>query len=140
MFGGKKVKQTTVKKPVPMDKADIKAFLGPGSRFEGKLSFDEMVRLDGNFSGDINSSDTLIVGETAKIDGRIEVGALILSGCFTGHIIADTLVELRAPAKVEGTITTPQLKIEEKVIFNGEIKMATGVEPEQRTKQATPKA
>jgi len=112
-----------MKKPVAMEKADIKAFLGPGSRFEGTLSFEEMVRLDGSFSGDINSSDTLIVGETAVLEGNIKVGALILSGRFKGTIAATTRVELRAPAQVEGSIQTPLLKIEEKVIFNGEIKM-----------------
>lgn len=113
-----------MKKPVAMDKADIKAFLGPGSRFEGTLSFDEMVRLDGSFSGDISSSDTLVVGETAVIEGNIKVGALIMSGSFKGNIVASSVVELRSPAKVEGSIQTPLLKIEEKVLFNGEIKMA----------------
>ena len=112
-----------MKKPVAIDRADIKAFLGPGSKFEGKLSFDEMVRLDGVFSGEINSSDTLVVGETGQIEGDIHVGALILSGKFKGGIVATTLVELRAPAQVEGTIETPSLKIDDKVIFNGEIKM-----------------
>ena len=125
MFGGKKKEQTEMKKPVAIDKADIKAFLGPGSRFEGKLSFDEMVRLDGSFSGEIKSSDTLVVGETAVVDGDIQVGALILSGQFKGKIIASSFVELRAPAKVEGSIESPVLKIEERVIFNGEVKMTT---------------
>ena len=115
-----------MKKPIAIDKADIKAFLGPGSKFEGKLSFDEMVRLDGSFSGEIRSSDTLVVGETAEIEGSINVGALILSGRFKGEIKATTLVELRTPARVEGTIETPTLKIEEKVVFNGEIKMPSG--------------
>jgi len=118
-----------MKKPLAMEKADIKAFLGPGSRFEGTLSFDEMVRLDGSFSGDINSSDTLVVGDTAVIDGNIRVGALILSGRFKGTITATTLVELRAPAQVEGMVQTPLLKIEEKVIFNGEVKMETNATP-----------
>ncbi len=112
-----------MKKPVAIEKADIKAFLGPGSKFEGKLSFNEMVRLDGSFSGEIESSDTLVVGETAVIDGEINVGALIFSGRFTGNIKATTSVELRAPAKVEGKIETPSLKVEEKVIFNGQIIM-----------------
>ena len=115
-----------MKKPIAIDKAEIKAFLGPGSKFEGKLSFDEMVRLDGSFSGEIRSSDTLVVGETAEIEGTIIVGALILSGRFKGDIKATTLVELRTPARVEGTIETPTLKVEEKVIFNGEIKMPSG--------------
>ena len=123
MFNNKKQEQTTMKKPIAIDKADIKAFLGTGSRFEGKLSFDEMVRLDGVFNGDISSSDTLIVGESAEIEGSIKVGALILSGHFKGEIKATTSVELRAPAKVEGSIETPMIKIDEKVLFNGEIKM-----------------
>ncbi len=123
-----------MKKPVSIDKAEIKAFLGPGSRFEGKLSFDEMVRLDGIFSGEIHSSDTLIVGESAEIDGTIEVGALILSGRFKGNIKATTKVDLRAPAQVEGTIEAASLKIDEKVVFNGEIKMAgaTHVGPDKK--------
>ncbi len=129
-----------MKKPVAIDKADIKAFLGPGSRFEGKLSFDEMVRLDGSFSGEIKSSDTLVVGETAVIDGNIEVGALILSGQFKGTIVAGSMVELRAPAKVEGSISTPQLKIEEKVIFNGEIRMGSSSETVKSLKPAPAKA
>lgn len=112
-----------MKRPLDIDKADIKAFLGPGSRFEGKLSFNEMVRLDGAFSGDIESSDTLVVGETAEIDGNIKVGALILSGRFKGDIKATHVVELRAPANVEGQIETPSLKVEDKVVFNGQIVM-----------------
>ena len=124
-----------MKKPVAIDKADIKAFLGPGSRFEGKLSFDEMVRLDGIFSGEINSSDTLVVGETGQIEGNIHVGAIILSGKLKGNIVATTRVELRASAQVEGTIETPSLKIDDKVVFNGEIKMPGNAVGESRQKK-----
>lgn len=134
MFGGKKDEKTQIKKPVDIDKADIKAFLGEGSHFEGKLNFDELVRLDGSFTGEICSSDILIVGETASIEGQISVGALILSGRFVGGIKATTRVELRAPAQVDGTIETPSLKIDEKVIFNGEIKMSSGTPPQTTQK------
>ncbi len=123
MFGGNKEEKKEIKKPIAIEKADIKAFLGQGSHFEGKLNFDELVRLDGHFAGEICSSDTLVVGETAKIEGQISVGVLILSGRFVGDIKATSMVELKAPAQVDGTIETPCLKIEEKVIFNGEIKM-----------------
>ncbi len=113
------------KKIVSIEKADIKAFLGPGSQFEGKLSFDEMVRLDGRFIGEIRSSDTLVVGDTAEIEGDIHVGCLVLSGSFKGNIVASQRVELLEPARVEGVIETPLLKIEEKVIFDGEIRMTS---------------
>ncbi len=111
-----------------MEKADIKAFLGPGSQFEGKLSFDEMVRLDGQFIGEIRSSDTLVIGDTAEVEGDIHVGTLILSGSFKGNIVASQRVELLNPARVEGVIETRVLKIEEQVIFNGEIRMANSEE------------
>ena len=129
-----------MKKPVAIEKAEIKAFLGPGSRFEGKLSFDEMVRLDGCFSGEIHSTDTLIVGETAEIEGEIEVGALILSGRFKGNIVATSMVELRAPARVDGSIVTPSIKIEESVVFNGDVKMSSATTRSDANTKAVNKA
>lgn len=115
-----------MRKETPLEKSEIKAFLGPGSKFEGKLFFDEIVRLDGTFKGEINSRDTLIIGETADIDGEVEVGTFILSGKFKGNIKALTRVELRRPAQIDGTIETPILVIEEGVTLNGSINMSTG--------------
>jgi len=112
-----------MRKETPLEKSEIKAFLGPGSKFEGKLFFDEIVRLDGSFKGEIVSKDTLIVGETADIDGEVEVGTFILSGQFKGNIKAMTRVELRRPARFEGTIEAPVLVVEEGVVINGNLSM-----------------
>jgi cytoskeletal protein CcmA (bactofilin family) len=101
----------------------IKAFLGAGSQFEGTLVFEDIVRMDGTFSGKITSKDTLIVGETAHIEADISVGTLVLSGRFKGQISADVRVELRAPAQVEGSINTPSLVVEEGVLMNSTIVM-----------------
>lgn len=115
-----------MRKETPLEKSEIKAFLGPGSKFEGKLFFDEIVRLDGTFKGEINSRDTLIIGETADIDGDVEVGTFILSGRFKGNVKASTRVELRRPAQIEGTLESPILVIEEGVVLNGNINMSSG--------------
>ena len=100
-----------MRKETPIEKSDIKAFLGPGSQFEGKLVFNEIVRLDGAFRGEVTSHDTLIVGESADIQADIQVGTLILSGNFKGNVKAKTRVELRSPAKVDGTIETPSISV-----------------------------
>lgn len=112
-----------MKKENPVARGDIKAFLGPGSQFEGKLLFDEIVRLDGTFRGEVTSRDTLIVGEAADIEAQVSVGTLILSGHFKGSIKATTKVELRAPAQVEGDIETPVLVVEEGVVLNSTLTM-----------------
>jgi cytoskeletal protein CcmA (bactofilin family) len=122
----RKDKETMSRRESPLEKSDIKAFLGPGSQFEGRMVFNEIVRLDGAFRGEISSNDTLIVGDTAEIQAEVTVGTLILSGRFKGNIKAVTRVELRAPAQVEGTIEAPALSVEDGVLFNGSITMKRG--------------
>lgn len=128
------------KKEKPLEKSDIKAFLGPGSRFEGKLVFDEIVRMDGTFHGEVSSKDTLIVGETADLQAEVNVGTFILSGKFKGNIKAAKRVELRAPARVEGNIETPVLMVEEGVIFNGSLAMQGAGQPAAGEKKIPPLA
>ncbi len=121
-----KKEKEPMRKETPIEKSDIKAFLGPGSQFEGKLVFNEIVRLDGAFRGEVTSHDTLIVGESADIQADIQVGTLIMSGNFKGNIKAKTRVELRSPAKVDGTIETPAISVEDGVLLNGTITMNLG--------------
>lgn len=109
-----------------LEKGEIKAFLGPGSHFEGKMAFDEIVRLDGAFRGEITSRDTLIVGETADIQAQVLVGTLIVSGKIRGNIKAVSRVEMRAPAQIDGDVETPSLIVEEGVIWNGQLTMKQG--------------
>lgn len=139
MFG-RKESENMKKKDAPIEKSDIKAFLGPGSQFEGKLVFDEIVRLDGSFRGEITSRDTLIVGETAEIQADMSVGTLILSGTFKGNVKASRKVELRAPARVEGSIETPALAVEEGVLLNGSITMQTSANEASVARKAKPEA
>ena len=50
-------------------------------------TFQGSVRVDGNFTGEIVSEGTLIVGKDAKVEGpEIKVGQLILSGLIQGEI------------------------------------------------------
>ncbi|MDO9080432.1 MAG: polymer-forming cytoskeletal protein [Desulfuromonadales bacterium] len=120
MFGRK---DANVKRNSALERGEIKAFLGPGSHFEGKMAFDEIVRLDGAFRGEITSRDTLIVGETADIQAQVIVGTLIVSGKIRGNIKAVSRVEMRAPAQIDGDVETPSLTVEEGVIWNGQLTM-----------------
>ncbi|WP_225911578.1 bactofilin family protein [Desulfuromonas versatilis] len=121
-----------MRKETPLEKSEIKAFLGPGSQFEGKLIFDEIVRIDGNFRGEVTSRDTLIVGQTADVQAEVNVGTLILSGRFKGNVKATAKVELRSPAQVDGSIDTPVLVVEEGVILNSNLTMKKEKAPEEK--------
>jgi cytoskeletal protein CcmA (bactofilin family) len=99
---------------------ELRALLGRGTQFEGKLFFEGRVRIDGEFKGEIFSDGVLIVGEEAKLSATIEVGTLIVrGGSVTGNVKALQLVEAYAPGKIYGNITAPQLFLDKGVIFKG---------------------
>ena len=109
--------------PAPQALAEIHTLLGRGTAFEGKLTFEGTVRIDGRLTGEVFSDDVLVIGEGAQVKAKIEVGTLIVEGNVEGNIHATQLVELHAPARVHGNIETPQLYIDKGVVFEGNCKM-----------------
>ena len=98
---------------------EINTLLGRGSEFEGKLTFEGTVRVDGKLSGEIFSDDVLVVGEGAELHAEVEIGEIIIQGTVVGNIRAKRAVEIHAPGRVKGDITTPSLQIDKGVIFEG---------------------
>ena len=123
MIGKKSSDTTQTTSAASSAPGDVKAILGKGSEFEGKLRFEGTVRIDGKFKGEVHSAGTLIVGDHAVIDGDLDVDSAIISGEIKGNVIAKKKVELTSPAKLFGNVTTPSLAIQEGVVFNGECKM-----------------
>jgi len=126
---------------LPQPKAEIvgeiNTLLGKGSEFEGKLTFEGTVRVDGKVSGEIFSDDVLVVGEGAEVHAQVEIGEIIVQGTVVGNIKAKRAVEIHAPGKVRGDITTPSLQIDKGVIFEGKCFME-GVAESPRQKVLLP--
>jgi cytoskeletal protein CcmA (bactofilin family) len=112
------------------DTGGIDAFLGKNTTFKGTLIFDGLVRIDGNFEGNIKTNDTLVVAGSGNVKAEIEAGDVKISGRFDGVINAKTKVELHKPAYVTGTVNTPVFKVEEGVVFDGNCKMTGDTKPE----------
>jgi cytoskeletal protein CcmA (bactofilin family) len=108
---------------------EINALLGRGTEYEGNLTFQGRVRVDGRFRGEIFSEDVLILGDGADVEAKVEVGTLIVrGGRLSGDIEAKQLVEIHAPGTVTGTIRTPQLFVEKGVVLDADCKMTAGEE------------
>lgn len=114
----------------------VQAHLGKGSRVEGKLSFEGSVRIDGQVDGEIQAQEAVIIGESAVLQAQITAGTVILNGKLTGDVVARKRVELRAPARLLGNITTPCLVIHEGVVFEGRCSMGGTTASEAKTAQA----
>ncbi len=106
--------------------ASLNAMLGAGSVFEGKLHFEGQVRIDGTFTGEITTTDLLVIGEGAKVSATINCGSVEIRGDITGNVNASESIVLRATAHVEADIYAPSLVIDKGAIFEGNTRMTAG--------------
>jgi cytoskeletal protein CcmA (bactofilin family) len=107
----------------PEESSGTSAFLGKGARIVGKLTFEGSVRIEGQVEGEITAQDTLTIGEGAVVKAKINGTSVVVHGHVTGDIAAQTRLELRAPSKVVGNISTPNLVIQEGAVFEGNCTM-----------------
>lgn len=106
-----------------MSKEEINAFLGSGTTYQGNLIFQNAVRIDGSFKGEIQSEGSLIVGKEGSIEGTLDVGELILSGFFMGEVRATRKVTVHKTGRLQGTLVSPALIVEEGAIIDGQVIM-----------------
>ena len=118
----------------PEDGSATSAFLGKGSRITGKLVFEGTARIEGQVEGEITAQETLTIGEAAVVKARITGGTVIVHGQVTGDITARTRIELRAPCRVVGNVSTPSLVIQEGSVLEGQCSMS-GADATRRGKK-----
>ena len=98
---------------------EINTLLGKGTTFEGKLTFEGTVRVDGKLKGEVFSDDVLIIGEGAYVEAEIDIGEVIIQGTVVGNVRAKRAIEIHAPGRVKGDLHTPSLQVDKGVVFEG---------------------
>jgi cytoskeletal protein CcmA (bactofilin family) len=102
---------------------DEVAFVGKGVDFKGVITYSGTVRIDGSMDGEIHTDGGLLVGPEAVLKAKVTAGTVVCQGTIHGDIQAKDQIVLRAPAVVQGSLTTPVLSMEEGVVFNGTLEM-----------------
>jgi cytoskeletal protein CcmA (bactofilin family) len=90
---------------------ELAGLLGPGAKYEGDLSFNGRVRVDGHFIGAIQSDDFLEVGAEGRIEGEVDVAQVLVAGTVDGLLRGRERVTLLDTAVVTGQIVTPWLDV-----------------------------
>lgn len=106
--------------------ADLSAYIDETSEIEGKYTFSGTVMLNGKFTGEIHSTDTLIIGEKGVVNATIHAGIVLVNGEVRGNILGGERVELRGTARVYGDVEAPVVVVEEGVLFEGHCRMTKG--------------
>lgn len=120
----------------PGASGDLQAFIDEGSEIEGRYAFRGTVLLNGTFTGEIRSGDTLIVGDKGVVRATVHAGTVIVSGEVVGTVVATERIELRGRARVSGELEAPVVVMEEGVLFEGQCRMAR---PRPQGEEAPPR-
>lgn len=104
--------------------AQIKAYMGEDTVFNGSLAFDGTVRIDGKFEGQVTTEDTLIIGETGYLTAEISAGSVICMGRVEGTITASKKVEIHSNSKIVGNIKSPALYVKLGGVIDGNCDMS----------------
>jgi len=117
--------------------SDLTAYIDEASEIEGKYTFSGTVMLNGKFTGEISSNDTLIIGDKGVVNATVRAGVVLVSGEVVGNILGTERVELRGSARVFGDVEAPVIVVEEGVLFEGHCRM-TKSRPQDAPTVVTP--
>jgi cytoskeletal protein CcmA (bactofilin family) len=112
-----------------MDKSSTKGLhtiIGEGTTLEGSIVVPHSVRIDGSLKGKLETTETLTVGSTGRIEADIIAKSAIIGGSVKGNLTVEDRVELEANASLVGDLKTRDLVINEGATFHGNCSMEMG--------------
>ena len=112
------------------DRRPLNALLGRGATYQGELSFEGRVRVDGHFKGRIYSDELLEIGEYGLIDGELDVQELVVAGTIRGVVRARGEMTIKSTGRVEGEIRAAHLVTEAGAVIEGKVESGVPAEPE----------
>ncbi|MGB1286719.1 MAG: bactofilin family protein [Aggregatilineales bacterium] len=124
--------------PAPQNPIGFSTVLGANSDLEGKLGSEGNVRLDGKFTGTLDISGNVLIGETAQINADVDARNISIAGAVRGNVTGNK-VQLLRTGRVWGDISASALMTEEGAFIDGRITM-TGHAASQPTTIKTEKS
>lgn len=103
--------------------SEIGAYLGPGTKANGKLLFEGTTTIEGEIEGEILVHGNVTIGEHATIKGKIVATSVVVQGKVMADIQADKKIEIQPPGVVLGDVTTQSLVIGDGAILEGHCSM-----------------
>ncbi len=99
--------------------------IGPGTKVEGTVSTNGMIRVDGAVEGKIITPGEVIIGQEGQVAADIEAGNLIIAGKVTGNVFVKKRLEIKQGGSLKGDLAAGKIVMEEGALFDGKCSMKT---------------
>lgn len=116
MFGSKKAANL-------VGGSQVATIIGSETSFNGTITSQGTIRVDGRHTGEITTAGDLVVGENGNVEAQIKARNALIAGVVKGNIEVSDKLELLSTAKVYGDIKMNTLTIGEGAVFRGACNM-----------------
>ena len=103
--------------------------VGPSVKIQGDLNSEGNVRIEGQVSGKVQTSQSVYASPGSKIAADVLAGNAIIGGEIQGNLKISGNLVLQSTAKVTGDITCSILRVEDGAQFTGKCSMNGAVPP-----------
>jgi len=106
----------------------INSIIGEGTKFSGELVLNGLLRIDGDFSGSIETTGKVLIGKTGRAECNIIAGTAVIGGVVRGNIYSSGKVIILSTGMVIGNVQAPRLVVEEGVLLHGNCRIVSSSE------------
>lgn len=115
------------------ENAVAETVVGPSVKIQGDLNSEGNIRIEGQVSGKVKTTQNVFVGQGAKIAADVLAGSAVVAGEVQGNMKISGNLILQASAKIIGDIACSILRVEDGAQFTGKCSMG-GAVPEKGEK------
>jgi len=105
--------------------------ISQGAVIRGDLTASTDIRVDGQVDGTLFSEGKVVVGEVAKLSGKLFCTNVDYWGKMTGDLFVKDTLTLKNTSTINGNIHTRKIQVEMGAQINGSIKMISEQEYDQ---------
>ncbi len=107
--------------------AAAETVVGPSVKIQGDLVSEGNIRIEGAVAGKVQTTQSVHVGEHAKIAADVMAGNGIIAGEIHGNVKVTESLILQPTARIAGDISCAILRVEEGAQFTGKCSMKGAV-------------
>src|SRR6266403_1861146 len=93
--------------------AQAETVVGPSVKIQGDLNSEGNVRIEGQVTGKVKTSQSVFVNPGAKIAADVLAGNAVIGGEVQGNLKVSGHLILQSTAKISGDITCNVLRVED---------------------------
>lgn len=112
--------------------------IGSGLKIRGEISGTSDLIIDGEAQGKISLPDSKVtVGPNGRVHSDIEAREIVIQGQVHGNLKAGESVSLGASSRVQGSVLTPRISIEDGAGLRGNVEMTRAGETKPKAAAAS---